>query len=576
MKSEIVRALVECAEGVHAFFIVLKVGRYTPHETKIVQQLLNMLKEDVLKHTVILFTHGEQLEGQTIEEFVKTNSELQELVGKCGGRCHVIDNKYWNDCDSGNKSNRVQVKNLLETIEENDCYSNELLKKLEEEIQEEMKKNEENLAPEEKREKAKDNVHRTFLSWVVEITKKALLGAFMGVCNAVVELVEAITKPIVGHHQQTRIMGCTSSVSVPKRKIVLLGKSGDGKSSSGNTILGENVFVTKASASNARVEFKKTEKKVHGRKITVIDTPGDFDTDCADEALKSETIKCLVDCAPGVDAFIIILKVGRYTPHENEMVQQLLNTFSEEHVLKHTVILFTHGGQLEGQTIKEFMEDCPQLQELVNKCGGRCHVIDNKYWNRRKRGNKSNRVQVKNLLETIDKMVEENGCYTNELLQKLEEEIQEEMKNMTKDNLDQEEQREKAKIIIHSNFLKCVGVTTRAVLGALFCMANAVVLVMSVLKLYVTLTTAFKAAGVGAAGVAAGVGAGAMAKGVLVAGGFVGAVGGIVSAWNAGDEAGSVCDVITNAAADTWENGLYMFKKAEEMCGLNSKIADLH
>ncbi|KAK7171206.1 hypothetical protein R3I94_001212 [Phoxinus phoxinus] len=204
VKSEIVRAMVECAEGVHAFVIVLKVGRYTTHEKKIVQEFLNLVKEDMLKHTVILFTHGDQLEDQTIEEFVKTSPQLQELVDKCGGRHHVIDNKYWNKSKQVN-NNRVQVNHLLDTIDkmvkENGCYTNELLKRLEKQIQKEMKKNEDNLSPEEKREKAKDSVYRKFLSLVVEIGKFALVGAFMGVFNEVVDLkclTEAITEPMVG------------------------------------------------------------------------------------------------------------------------------------------------------------------------------------------------------------------------------------------------------------------------------------------------------------------------------------------------------------------------------------------
>lgn len=112
---------------------------------------------------------------------------------------------------------------------------------------------------------------------------------------------------------------------------------------------------------------------VDGRKITVIETPGPFDTYC-DKEIKSEIIKSLIECAPAVHAFAILLNVGRNTRHENEVVQQFLNTLTEEHVLKHTVsvILFIHCEQLKGQTIERFKAKS-KLLELDNYCRGRCH-----------------------------------------------------------------------------------------------------------------------------------------------------------------------------------------------------------
>uniref|UniRef100_A0A8C1XXQ6 AIG1-type G domain-containing protein n=1 Tax=Cyprinus carpio TaxID=7962 RepID=A0A8C1XXQ6_CYPCA len=162
--------------------------------------------------------------------------------------------------------------------------------------------------------------------------------------------------------------------------IVLIGNTGNGKSSVGNMILRKTVFITKASANSVTTQCQRNENMVSKKQITVIDTPDFFDIeDGKEEEMKSEILKALIECAEGIHTFIIVLKVGRFTKNE----KRLLNTLTED-ALKHTLILFTFGEQLEGQTIEEFLKTNSQLKELADKCGGRCHVID-KYWNRKKK-----------------------------------------------------------------------------------------------------------------------------------------------------------------------------------------------
>uniref|UniRef100_A0A3B3TFK8 AIG1-type G domain-containing protein n=1 Tax=Paramormyrops kingsleyae TaxID=1676925 RepID=A0A3B3TFK8_9TELE len=146
LKYSIISCLSECAPGPHAFILVLQVGRHTEEEKESVKMILKWFGEEALKHTVVLFTHGDELKNQTITEFVDKNKDLKELVDKCDGRVHVIDSKHWNRKDKNYRSNSFQIKQLLTTIEnmvkgnEGRCYTNESLELIAEAIQDEVNK----------------------------------------------------------------------------------------------------------------------------------------------------------------------------------------------------------------------------------------------------------------------------------------------------------------------------------------------------------------------------------------------------------------------------------------------------
>ncbi|XDV19445.1 hypothetical protein PO909_024915 [Leuciscus waleckii] len=80
--------------------------------------------------------------------------------------------------------------------------------------------------------------------------------------------------------------------------MVLLGKTGDGKSSSGNTILSEQIFTTECSPESSTAKCKSGDATVGGRTVTVIviDTPGIFDIRLDEEVVKSEIIRSIIEC----------------------------------------------------------------------------------------------------------------------------------------------------------------------------------------------------------------------------------------------------------------------------------------
>lgn len=162
------------------------------------------------------------------------------------------------------------------------------------------------------------------------------------------------------------------AATVAKRKcnILLLGKSGAGKSSVARQIIGNEYFDAKSVPQISTIEYN----------LKVIDTVGLFDVMVSKQAIEEVKAFWKSRECEGVHLIIFVFRCGRFTPEEVATFRHIRDSFKGQDISDISALVITHcedkSAKARERIVSDLTEDMVKFMKKGVVCVGFPHLND--------------------------------------------------------------------------------------------------------------------------------------------------------------------------------------------------------
>ncbi|XP_070623135.1 GTPase IMAP family member 9-like [Erythrolamprus reginae] len=128
--AEVSKCVKFCSPGPHVILHVMRILRFIPEEVDVAPQIKDALGLKARDYTILLFTHKDDLEGESLEKIISCRGKKwKDYIADCGNRCLAFNSTAEGEEGEAQVAELMtMIDDLVERNRDAPCYTEDMMK----------------------------------------------------------------------------------------------------------------------------------------------------------------------------------------------------------------------------------------------------------------------------------------------------------------------------------------------------------------------------------------------------------------------------------------------------------------